>query len=279
MATEEAKRIAPNSTARELLALPPEQLERFPVEPTTGIPLPPRAQPGYYPGHSTLAQQKFWDEATRDVVLARVHDIPPLRFFTTAEAALMQAVLDRVLPQDDRDDDHKIPILPFIDERLDSGRIDGYRYEKMPPDGEAYRLGLRAIDAIARHMHDKTFIELGPREQDETLKTIHDGQPPAAEEIWQRMPVKRFWAMLMQDAVHVYYAHPYAWDEVGFGGPAYPRGYMRQEHGEPEPWEVGERRYSWAAPPTALSVGDTSSGWAPPHPGEDQPAGGQGGTH
>jgi hypothetical protein len=23
----------------------------------------------------------------------------------------------------------------------------------------------------------------------------------------------------------VCYAHPYAWDEIGFGGPAYPRGY------------------------------------------------------
>ena len=30
----------------------------------------PRAQPGYYPGFTTLAQQAFWDEATRAMVLA-----------------------------------------------------------------------------------------------------------------------------------------------------------------------------------------------------------------
>lgn len=251
----------------------------LPVDPATNRPLPPREQPGYYPGFSTLGQQNFWDEATRKVVLTRVHEVPPIRFFTPEEATLMQAVLARVLPQDDRDPDHRIPILPFIDERLYYGRIDGYRYESMPPDGSAHRLGLQAIDAIARHLHATPFITLGPTEQDEVLLTIHDGKPPAGEGIWRRMSVKYYWAMLIQDAVEVYYAHPFAWDEIGFGGPAYPRGYMRLERGEPEPWEVREVRYAWAPPPTALSVGDTSNGPSSSHPGTDEAGGGQGGSH
>ena len=37
-----------------------------------------------------------------------------------------------------------------------------------------------------------------------------------------------------------YYAHPYAWDEIGFGGPAYPRGYFALNNGAPEPWEPRE---------------------------------------
>ncbi|MGH2409083.1 MAG: gluconate 2-dehydrogenase subunit 3 family protein, partial [Chloroflexota bacterium] len=187
----------------------------LPVDPATGRPLPPRAQPGYYPGFSTLSQQNFWDEATRTVVLTRVREIPQIRFFTPDEAVLMQAVLDRVMPQDDRDAEHKIPLLPFIDERLYYGRIDGYRYADMPPDGVAHRLGLRAVEAIARHIHATPFITLGPTEQDEVLRTIHDGQPPAGEEIWRQMSVSYYWAMLIQDAVEVYYAHPYAWDEIG----------------------------------------------------------------
>jgi hypothetical protein len=278
MATDEARRIAPDPEARRLLELPQHELEHLPIEPTTGIPLPPRAQPGYFPGLSTLAQQEFWDEATRKVVLDRVHHLPPIRFFSEEDADLMRAVLDRIMPQDDRDDQHKIPLLNTIDERLFTGRIDGYRYADMPPDGEAYRLGLLAIEAIAQHLYHTAFIALGPTERDEVLKTIHDGHPPAAEAIWKRMAVKYYWAMLMQDAVAAYYAHPYAWDEVGFGGPAYPRGYMRQERGQPEPWEVNEQRYSWAPPPSARSVGDQSYGWAPEHPGADATAGGQGGT-
>jgi hypothetical protein len=52
-----------------------------PVDPASGEPLPAREQPGYYPGFSTLAQQKFWDEATRRKVLDRVHKVSPMRLF------------------------------------------------------------------------------------------------------------------------------------------------------------------------------------------------------
>jgi hypothetical protein len=65
--------------------------------------------------------------------------------------------------------------------------------------------------------------------------------------------VHRFWQLIMGDAIDAYYAHPWAWDEVGFGGPAYPRAYTRLERGEPEPWEVEEKRYEWLAPEAAVS--------------------------
>jgi hypothetical protein len=62
------------------------------------------------------------------------------------------------------------------------------------------------------------------------------------------MSVHRFWQLILGDAIEAYYAHPWAWDEIGFGGPAYPRAYFRLERGEAEPWEVEEQRYEWAAP-------------------------------
>ena len=215
---------------------------RLPIDPQTGEPLAPRAQPGYYPGFSTLAQRKFWDEATRNVVLKRVFEPPPIRFFTPDEARLMQAVIDRILPQDDRDADHKIPILPAIDDRLFHNRIDGYRYEDMPPDTVAYRLGLQAIDTIAQAVFGQPFVDLPPDQQDRVLQSIHDGKADAAREIWQRMNCQHFWMLLVQDCIEGYYAHPWAWDEIGFGGPAYPRGYSALSGGRPEPWEVREAR-------------------------------------
>lgn len=105
---------------------------RLPIDATTDQPLAPCTQPGYYPGFQTLSQKAFWDEATRKVVLARVEHVPPIRFCTHEEAQLMQAVCDRLLPQNDRDEAHKIPLVNSIDERLYSGRIDGYRFEDMP---------------------------------------------------------------------------------------------------------------------------------------------------
>ena len=231
-----------------------------PVDPTTGRPLAARAQPGYYPGFHTLSQKDFWDEATRELVQDRVESVPPIRFFSAEEATLMEAVVNRLLPQDDRDADHRIPIVPRIDQRLYESVIPGYRYEDMPPEQEAMRLGLQGIEAIAAHLFGKSFTELGPTQQDEVLLTLHDGKPPAGDAIWQRMAVTHFWVQLLSDCCDAYYAHPLAWDEIGFGGPAYPRGYFRLLNGEPEPWEAEEERYAWAPPPSCLSDRDTPIG-------------------
>ncbi len=163
--------------------------------------------------------------------------------------------------------------MNYIDERLFENRIDGYRYEDMPPDQEAYRLGLRAIDETARTIHQQAFVELDPLKQDFVLKSIHDGKKLAAAEIWAKMSIHRFWALLVQDCVAAYYAHPWAWDEIGYGGPAYPRAYTRLEGGMPEPWEVDEVRYEWDAPPNSAS--DTFEAI----PGTHQSHPGQGGTH
>ena len=132
-------------------------------------------------------------------------------------------------------------------------RHDGYRFADMPPDREAYQLGLTAVEVIAKHQYGRDFTALTSHEQDLILRSLHDAKPAAGDEIWKRLPVHRFWMMLVQDCVEAYYAHPWAWDEIGFGGPAYPRGYMRLEHGSPEPWEANEQRYEWKAPDTSVS--------------------------
>lgn len=251
-------------------------MTKLPRDRATGMPLSPRLQPGYYPGFSTLAQKDFWDEATRRKVLSRVNDIPPIRYFTPQEHELMEAIVSLVLPQDDRAPERRIPIVPRIDERLHRGRTPGYRFATMPPDGDAYRLGLQAIQKMSQHCHQKAFLDLAWKEQEKLLKSIHDAEPmDGAAEIWEGMEIHRWWALLIQDCVEAYYAHPWAWDEIGFGGPAYPRGYMRLEHGEPEPWEVDEQRYEWHAPPGSVSdpVGPDIAAHS------ETPSAGQGGTH
>jgi hypothetical protein len=245
------------------------------TNPTTGAPLPKRDQPGYYPGFSTLSQKRYWDAATRKLIEERVSRQKPIRFFTPEEARTMEAVVDRLLPQDDRTHERRIPILPGIDDRLYEDRLDGYRFEDMPPDQEAYRIGLRAFEEMAKTLRGRSFHELSVPEQEEILKSIHDGKPQAAHEIWKQMNVDRFWTLLVTDVVAVYYAHPWAWDEIGYGGPAYPRGYMRLEEGEPEPWEVNEQRYDWEPPADSISNIEEMHGGGQGH----QVHSGQEGTH
>ncbi len=251
------------------------KIDLRPTHSETGEPIGPLPQPGYYPDFSTLEQQKFWDAKTRAVILDRVENVPEIRFFSSEQARLLEAICDRVLPQDDRDREHRIPIVAQIDKRLYENDHDGYRYETMPSDREAFILGLQAIEEIARSLHGRSFVEIGVREQDELLRSLHDCKPAAAHEIWKRMPVDRFWMLLVSDCAEAYYAHPWAWDEIGFGGPAYPRAYMRLERGEPETWETQETRYEWKAPEHSVSDTYTPIGGQADHHASP----GQGGTH
>lgn len=90
----------------------------LPLEPLAGQPLERKAQPGYYPGYNVLGQQDYWDAATRAVVLERLRKPPPIRFFSAEEARVLEIVCNHLLPQDDRDLEHRIPIVPLIDKRL-----------------------------------------------------------------------------------------------------------------------------------------------------------------
>lgn len=222
-------------------------------DPKTGREMPPKQHPGYYPGYDLMSQKAFWDAATRQVVEDRLYNVPKIRFFTEEELLTITAVCARIIPQEDRMAERRIPISPFIDERLYENKIDGYRFADMPSDRDAYRLGIRVIDETARAIHRQPFVDLDPLKQDFILKSIHDGKKLAAHDVWEKMSINRFWHLLVQDCVSVYYAHPWAWEEIGFGGPAYPRAYTRLENGLPEPWEVDEQPYGWEAPANSIS--------------------------
>jgi hypothetical protein len=225
-----------------------------PRDTVTGEPIDATPQPGYYPGYSTLAQRAFWDAATRKVVVDRVDSPPPLRFFTPDQAKFWNAVFAHLIPQTDRTPDRQIPLLPPLDQRLHENRTVGYRFDDMPHDRDVYQsLGIQAINDESHARYGGDFLFLPHRQQDIVLRALHDGRPTAAETVWKQMSVFRFWQLILSDAIEAYYAHPWAWDEIGFGGPAYPRAYTRLERGEPEPWEVEEERYTWLGPQAAVS--------------------------
>jgi hypothetical protein len=48
--------------------------------------------------------------------------------------------------------------------------------------------------------------------------------------------------VVMRAVLAEFYSHPWAWNEIGFGGPAYPRGYARLGIGLREGWE-GEEQF------------------------------------
>lgn len=218
------------------------------LDPVTGQPIEPREQPGYYAGFSTLAQKKYWEKATRDVVVERVAERPLRRFFSQSDWDFWTLVFEHLLPQGDRTPERQIPLITPLDRRLFKDETDGYRYEDMPTDRAAYGLGVEGINDEAHQRFGADFVALSYGQRELVLEAIQQGKPEGGAAIWQVMSVKRFWELILSDAIKGYYQHPWSWDEIGFGGPAYPRAYTRLERGEPEPWEKEEQRYEWLAP-------------------------------
>ncbi len=219
-----------------------------PLDPLTNEPMELLSQPGYYAGFSTIGQKKYWEKATRDVVLNRVAERPLRRFFSQEDWDFWTLVFEHLLPQSDRTPERQIPLIVPLDERLFKDETDGYRYEDMPTDRVAYGLGVEAINDEAQERFDADFAQLSYPQREEVLEAIQGGKPEGGAKIWRKMSVQRFWELILSDAVKGYYRHPWSWDEIGFGGPAYPRAYTRLERGEPEPWEKEEQRYEWLAP-------------------------------
>jgi hypothetical protein len=192
-----------------------------------------------YPKADVLAQRGHWDDATRDVIMDRVHNIPDYDYFDEHRRATLLALCDRVIPQGHRPSHKRVPIAPRIDQRCKERIVSGFRFDDMPPDEVAWERGLDGLDQTARAVFGGDFAQVDPAQQDQVLKRINNGDPPG--EIWQSMPPKRWWIYIaLRQISGIYYAHPYAWNEIGFGGPAYPRGYFALNNGAPEPWEPRE---------------------------------------
>jgi hypothetical protein len=182
-----------------------------------------------YEGYDVLAK---WDSPSWD------DQTPKRRFFTEVEWQTLEAVCERLLPQPDRS--QPIPIVPWIDEKLHHDWRDGFRYADMPPQREAWRLGLQGLNDESHRRFGSAFQLLGGDERDTVLRAVQAGDVQGG--IWTRLPPRRFFlAILLKEVVGEYYAHPAAWSEVGFGGPASPRGYVRLGMNERDPWEPPAR--------------------------------------
>ena len=184
-----------------------------------------------FPGFGVLSQAPHWDEVTADLVTSRTGTPPAIKFFTAAEEACAAALLDLLL---DLHDEPRVPVLQMIDARLAAGETDGWRYADMPEDGQAWRDTLAYLDADAARRCGTTFAEAPPSDRADLVQTVQD----QASGTWHGLSAKHVWSLWTRYACTAFYSHPSAWAEIGFPGPAYPRGYKNLGVDKPEPYEV-----------------------------------------
>jgi hypothetical protein len=190
---------------------------------------------GCYPDFDVLEQADHWDAATREVILERVAPSVSYEFFEPAEVRTLSAFCDALL---DQHSEPRIPMLASVDRKFAAGRGEGYRYAGMPADEEVWRMSARGLDSVALDRGGKNFAEIDSRLRHEIIVDFRNGD--LSGESWDGLDVKRACAVLMRDAVAAFYEHPWAWNEIGFPGPAYPRGYSRIGPDMRETWEGRE---------------------------------------
>lgn len=194
---------------------------------------PDQSVPDRFPGFEVLSQAPHWDPVTAGVVTARIGMPPDIRFFTPAEQATATALFDRLL---DQHDGSRIPVVEMVDARLAEGQTDGWRYTDMPEDGQAWRDSLVRLQEDARVRFGCEFARCVAGEQEAVLQAVQD----TGGGDWRGMNAAHVWGLWTRYACTAFYAHPAAWNEIGFSGPAYPRGYKNPGIDAREPFEVSD---------------------------------------
>jgi hypothetical protein len=122
----------------------------------------------------------------------------------------------------------------MVDARLAAGETDGWRYEDMPEDAQAWRDTLGYLDDDAKLHYGTTFAGASRAGQMALIQAVQD----RGSQDWHGLPAGHVWSLWTRYACAAFYSHPWAWNEIGFGGPAYPRGYKNVGVDAREPFEI-----------------------------------------
>ena len=131
---------------------------------------------------------------------------PAGRFFTPAQHALVEELSETIIPQDSRSGGAKAArVADYIDQFLGETYDDNQR--------ALWREGLRLIDLMSRHYHQKSFVDSGPEERMTLLQVLSDNDQMTD------LPEVRFFIELKRLTVHGYYTSKIAiHDELEYKG-------------------------------------------------------------
>ncbi|UFJ40936.1 gluconate 2-dehydrogenase subunit 3 family protein [Brevibacillus humidisoli] len=193
------------------------------------------SESSYYPWYNVWDEHEHWDPHTRQIVAKRRTPVVSHSFLTRDEALLIQT-LAGVLT-----DEYRQEVLTFvtqhIDESLRSPVGESQRKAGVPEKKTLYRVGMGGLNELSHRMYRTDFIGLKRDQQEELLSLLESGRAPQTP-AWMQVQPKDFFKKVLFDVVSAYYSHPLVWSDIGYGGPAYPRGYVRVEKGLVDPWEA-----------------------------------------
>ncbi len=216
-----------------------------------------------YPGYDVMHKRDTpsWDDVTREVIDERLAQPNLPRFCNDAQWRTLSALCSLIVPRSHRATDEAsaqdstakreresdrfvaptVPVAALVDMKLFHDGRDGYRDARLPPLRDAWRIGLAALDAESRQAYGAAFADIDESHQRELVTRMQRGE--LKDSAWEGMAANVFFSLrVLHDIASAYYAHPQAWNEIGFGGPANPRGYVRMQANRRDPWEASEAK-------------------------------------
>lgn len=189
----------------------------------------------HYPSFDVMNEQDEWDDHTQTVVTSRLKPRRSYQFLTDGEAETIRRICSILV------NDEKAEVLDFvidhIDQTLYQSTGEGQRKTGVPKAPELIRGGLKAIEASARSKSGSSFLELNTSDQKDLLGNISVGKSEPQGN-WSNIPQTEWFKKLLNLTIESYCSHPSVWSAIGYAGPAYPRGYVRTQLGQLDPWEA-----------------------------------------
>jgi hypothetical protein len=176
-----------------------------------------------------------WDAHSKEIVDKRLGPFPNPKLLNQIEARTVRIIASHLI-YDNRDQvlDY---IVHHVDNKLTTETGESQRKVDTPKEQDLIRNGLKALDLLAQDLHQLPFADVDVNAQLNMLEMLQQGQVPQITD-WSLCPPKGLFKKLLAIIIDAYYSHPIIWSEIGYGGPAYPRGYVRVELGLTDPWEA-----------------------------------------
>ncbi|WP_047152346.1 gluconate 2-dehydrogenase subunit 3 family protein [Aneurinibacillus tyrosinisolvens] len=189
-----------------------------------------------YPAFDVLQAKDEWDEHTREIVLQRIETgRHTLSLLDVYQGQLLKEIASHII-YDERED-----ILRFIayhvDRTIQNNAGEDQRKAGIPPEKDLIITGLGMVDKLSQGQFLLRFIELEKDKQTAVLGQLAGGIAPVLSG-WDSKLQTAFFKKILALVVSAYYSYPTVWSEIGYAGPAYPRGYVRSELGLTDPWEA-----------------------------------------
>jgi pimeloyl-ACP methyl ester carboxylesterase len=170
---------------------------------------------------STLLHSDRTSPQTRDVLLARLNEIPTgAGVLDTEDIRILRSVAARIVPNAPFD------LASRINASLAQTPHDGWRFNALPDDASAWKLGLATLNAAAVREHSVPFIALHPAQQDDILHRAQNGELSASLLASLHLTHDTLTAAQMQlwfedvrgELAKLYIADPRSMQRIGFTG-------------------------------------------------------------